>query len=118
MQNKIQNIHISYWYQELDYNPKDKIENLEKEVKSVIDQPLLYNEELPNRFIGMPRIQGMSSDNKYLFNMSLINANLTINVSDLSSDAVILLINEKVQLFFDILHDVYNLDNNLHHEMV
>ncbi len=110
MQNRIQNINISYWFKELDYNPNNKINELTNEIKSIIDTPLFYNKEKEGRFISMPRIEGISKDKKYTFNMSLINANLFINTDFLSIDDVILLINEKVQVIFDILKEVYNLD--------
>ena len=110
MQNKIQNINISYWFKELDFNPKEKINELQNEFNSIIDTPFLYNEEDIGKLISMPRIEGISKDKKYLFNMSLINANLFIDVGDLDYDDVILLINEKVQVIFDILKDVYDLD--------
>ena len=107
--SNIQNIYINYFFKELDYNPKEKVEELEKEVHAIIDKPLMFNEEPSNKLIGMPRIQGISSDKKYLFTMSLINASLSINVGDISYDDAILLINEKVQLLYDILKEVYNL---------
>jgi len=110
MQNIIQNINISYWFKELNFNPKNKINELEEEFKNIIDTPFLYNNENAGKFIGMPRIEGKSSDNIYIFSMSLINANLFINVNDLDYDEVILLINEKVQLIFDILKNVYDID--------
>lgn len=106
--NKIKNIIISYWFNELDYNPSNKVLELEDEVKSIINEPLMYNDEKRNINIAIPRIQGISSDKKYLFTMSLINAILSINVSDIDIDDAILLINSNIQLFYDILKRVYD----------
>ena len=106
----IQSINISYWFKEIDFHPKDKINELMEEFKSIIDTPFLYNNEGVNKFISIPRIEGRSKDNIYTFNMSLINANLFININNLDYDETILLINEKVQLVFDILKEVYDLD--------
>ena len=68
--NKIKNIYLSYWFKELDYNPSSKVEELSSELRSIIDKPFMYNNEIPNTNIAIPRIQGISSDNKYLFTMS------------------------------------------------
>ena len=111
MQNKIQSFLISYWFKKIDYNPKEKIDILSDSIKTVIDTPLLYNSEDVNKLIGMPRIEGMSSDKKSFFSMSLINASLRYEIkSDMDKDEVIMLINNYSQLFFDVLKDVYNVD--------
>ena len=107
--NKIRNVILSFWFKELDYNPKEKIEDLEKELTSLFDQPFMYNEESIVHLISMPRIQAMRSDHKYLLQMSLINANLVINVNDLDQDEIILLINNNAQFLYDALKNVYNL---------
>ena len=107
--NKIKNICISYWFNELDYNPSDKVFELEDEVRSIINEPIMYNEDKSNTNIAIPRIQGISSDKKYLFTMSLINAILSINVSDVDIDEAILLINNNIQLFYDVLKRVYDI---------
>ena len=106
--NKIKNIYISYWFKELDYNPSDKVMELESEIHSIIDEPLMYNDDKLLNNISMPRIQGISSDKKYLFTLSLVNAFLSINVSDLSYDEAILLINNNIQVIYDILKKVYS----------
>ena len=80
--NKIKNIFISYWFKELDYNPASKVGELENEISSVINAPLMYNIEMPNNNIAIPRVQGISKDNKYLFTMSLINSILSINIHE------------------------------------
>ncbi len=110
MQSKIHNFLISYWFKKLDYNPKEKIGNLTDSIKSVIDTNLLYNNESPTRLIGMPRIEGISSDKKSFFSMSLINANLRLEVKEMDDDEAILLVNNYSQLFYDILKDVYDID--------
>ncbi len=106
---KIKSITISYWFKELEFNPFNQINEIEDELKSLIDTPFVYNEEKPGRLIGLPRIEGLSSDKKVLFSMSLISANLVISYSDDNED-VLLLINNYVQLLFDILKRVYDVD--------
>ena len=108
--DKIKNVIISYWFKELDFNPKDKVKELEQEFKDILNNGFMYNEEKPGKLISMPRIQAVSIDKKYLFQMSLINANLIMDVSDLDNDDVILLINNKVQLFFNELKEIYDVN--------
>lgn len=108
--DKIKNVIISYWFKELDFNPKDKVKELEQELKDILNNGFMYNEEKPGKLISMPRIQAVSIDKKYLFQMSLINANLIMDVSDLDNDDVILLINNKVQLFFNELKEIYDVN--------
>ena len=108
--NKIRKIYLSYWFRELDYNPASKVKELYDEVRSIVDKPLMYNQEMPSNNIAIPRIHGISSDGKYLFNVSLINAILSINIEDdLDIDEAILLINNNVQLFYDIIKKVYDI---------
>ena len=106
MKNKVQNIIISYWFKELDYNPSIKIKEIEDSFKNIIDMPFLFNEEKEGRLVGMPRIEGISKSKKYFFNMSLINATLIINCQD--EEDILLTINNYLQLVFDILNDTYN----------
>ena len=107
--NKIRNIYLSYWFKELDENPSSKVFSLEDEIKSIINEPLMYNEDKNNTNIIVPRIQGMSSDKKYLFTMSLINAILSINITDdIDEDEAVLLINNNIQLFYDIIKRVFD----------
>ena len=103
----IKNIVISFWFDELSFNPKDKINELQEEIKSIIDTPLLYNEEDVNHFITMPRIQGISNNKEFSFFMSLINCHLTINVNNKDVDEIILLINNNIQYLYDILTNIY-----------
>ena len=108
--NKIKNIYISYWFRELNFNPALKVKILEKEIKSIIDNPIIYNTDDVLTNIAIPRIEGLSADKKYLFTMSLINAVLSININCFAdNDEILLLINNNSQLFYDILKDVYNL---------
>ena len=108
--NKIKNIYLSYWFSEMDYNPSKYVNELQDEIKTIIDTPIMYNDnELLNN-ISIPRIQGMSSDKKYSFTMSLVNAFLSINLNeDISNDEAILLINNNIQLFYDILKNIFNI---------
>ncbi len=107
--NKIRNIYISYWFHELDYNPAKKVFELQKEIESIIDLPIRYNSDEVLRNIGMPRIEGQSSDMKYWFTMSLVNAFFSINIKEnLDNDEIILLINNNIQLFYDILKEIYD----------
>ena len=106
---KIKNIILSYWYPKMDYNPKDKVMELQKELDSVFDNPLMYNEEDATKLYSMPRIQVLTNDKKKLFQMSLINTNVIINVDDIDFDEGILLINNNMQLFYDVLKEVFDL---------
>ncbi len=105
----INNVVISFWFDELAFHPKDKINELQEEIKSIIDTPLLYNEEGINHYISMPRIQGISTSQDVSFVMSLINCHLTINVSNKDIDEVILLLNNDIQYLYDILVEIYGL---------
>ena len=108
--NKIKNIYLSYWFNELENNPSSKVFELESEINSIINEPIMYNEDNNHKNIAVPRIQGISKDKKYLFTMSLINAILSININDdIDNDEVILLINNNIQLFYDILKKVYDI---------
>ena len=106
--NKIKNICLSYWFSEINYNPALKINLLEEEVKSILDDRVMFNDNKLLNNISIPRIQGTSHDKKYFFTMSLVNCFLIINVDDISYDDVILLINNNVQLFYDILKKIYD----------
>ena len=107
--NKINSICISFWFKELSNNPSNKVNELEEEVHSILDMPMMYNDKLGNSNISIPRIQGMSKDKKYFFTMSLVNAFLSINFPDsISTDEAILLINNNMQLFYDILKNIYD----------
>ena len=46
--NKIKNIYLSYWFSELEENPASKVFKLEEEIKSIMNEPIMYNED--NKF--------------------------------------------------------------------
>lgn len=106
--DRIRNVIVSYWFQELEYNPKDKLDVLSKELVSIFKLPFIYNEEKAHHLISLPRIEALSEDKKTLFQMSLINANLVINVENLDNDEIILLLNNRAQLFFDTIKNIYD----------
>lgn len=109
--NYIKNIQISYWFRELKYNPSDYVNELEEEIHSVIDTPLMYNDNKLLNNISIPRIQGMSKDKKFFFTMSLVNVFLSINLNDdITNDEAILLLNNNIQLFYDVIKNVYDVD--------
>ena len=111
MQKNIQNFVISYWFKKLSYNPKEKIDNLADSIKTIIDTPLLYNNEDVKRMIGMPRIEGISENKESFFSMSLINATLRCEIRNpLDEDEIVLMINNYSQLFYDVLKDIYDID--------
>ena len=107
--NKIRTIYLSYWFHELSDNPAKKVYELEDEVRSIINEPLMYSEDNNHLNLIIPRIQGMSTDKKYLFTVSYINAILTINIDeDIDNDEAILLINNNLQLFYDIVKRIFD----------
>ncbi len=105
--DKIKKIYLSYWFDELKDNPSSKVYELEDEVKSIITEPLMFNEDNSHNNLIIPRIQGISNDKKYLLTISYINAILSIEVNDIDIDEAILLINSNIQLFYDIIKRVY-----------
>lgn len=109
--NKIESINISYWYKELDNNPINKVMELQNNLKSIFDADFMINDTPALQKISMPRIQGISNDKKYFFSMSLVNANLVININgEKDSDEVLLLINNYLQLVYDVLKEIYDLE--------
>ena len=107
--NKIKTIYLSYWFHELETNPASKVYELEDEVRSIINEPLMFSEDNNKLNLIIPRVQGMSKDKKYLLTFSYINAILSINV-----DEVILLINNNFQLFYDIIKKYMMLKSSIH----
>ena len=105
---KLKQVIISFWFKELEYNPICKVNDLENGLNNYFNKPFFINEEEPFINIGIPRI--VANNNKYSFNMSLVNANLIINLDNEDYDQVMLTINEMIQLFYDILMEVYNLE--------
>jgi hypothetical protein len=106
---KINNVNISLWFKELDFMPQEKVNELENSLKSILDTSFLYNDIPIRKNIDIPRIQAKSKDNKYFFTLSLINCNLSIDVSNVDNDELLLMINENIQLLFDVLNEVYDL---------
>ena len=106
---KYKNVIISFWYKELLESPIDKVIDLEGSLKSIFDKPFLYSEMPVKEHLDIPRIQCKSSDNKFLFTMSLICANLSIDISNVEKDEILLLINENTQLIYDVLKEMYDL---------
>lgn len=108
---KYKNAVISFWYKELEYNPICKVGELENNLGSYFQSPFLINEEPPFINIGLPRIVAHGINQDYLFNMSLVNANLFINLQDINDiNDVILKINELSQTVFASLKEVYNIE--------
>lgn len=106
--NKIKNVFISYWFKEINYNPANHVNELEDEIKSIFNAPVMFNDDKLLNNISIPRIQCISPDNKYFFTMSLVNAFLSINISDdINNDELLLLVNNNIQLFYDILKNIY-----------
>lgn len=105
---KVEKVILCYFFDRIEYNPKDKIKELSDEVKSLFDESFVFSNEETNHLFSLPRIQAISKDKKLLFQMSLINANISFNALDMDMDEVILWINNHLQLFFDVLKNVYN----------
>ena len=109
MKNKVNNVIISFWYKELDSNPISKIEELENSLNTMFVKPFFVNNMECGINLSMPRIQTISSDKRFLFTMSLVNANFSIHFNEeMDYDEVVLIINENVQLFYDLLKEIYN----------
>lgn len=100
---------ISFWFKELEYNPICKVGELESHLKGDFKEPFLINEQEPFINIGLPRIAAKSDNMQCVFNMTLVNANLNIAFNNEDKDQAILLINEKLQLVYDALKEVYDL---------
>lgn len=107
---KIRNITINFWYKELSESPSTKVYELEENLNSLFHNHFMYTDMPTKENIDIPRVQCMSDDKKTYFTMSLVSANLSINVSELDNDQIILLINEDMQLLYDVLKDLYNIE--------
>ena len=105
---KIRNISLNFWFKELDFRPQDKVGELENSLKSILNTHFLYNDMPIRKNIEIPRIQAKSMDNKYFFTMSLMNCSLSIDVKDEDHDDILLLINENVQMIYDVMKEVYD----------
>lgn len=108
---KAKNIIICYWFKELENNPLDKIDELEKSLNNEFLRPF-YTKDMPlGMNISLPRIEGIDKDKISYFNISLINSCFTYQVNDdMDLDDIILYINSKAQLYFDVLKEVFNVD--------
>ena len=60
------NVIISFWYKEMLESPATKVVDLENSLKSLFDNPFLYNDMPVNENIDVPRVQCKSQDSKYL----------------------------------------------------
>ena len=100
---------ISCWFKELSYNPICKVGELEKSLGNYFQAPFLINDCEPFINVGMPRIVARSDE--AVFDMSLINANLSIlHFYTNNIDDIMLKVNEMMQLVFDILCDLYEIE--------
>lgn len=107
---KLKQAIITFWFRELEYNPICRINDLEDALVNYFNRPFLINNQEPFSYIGMPRIIA-NNENDYTFNMCLVNANLIINLHECNDyDEVNLKINELMQVVFDSLMKVYELD--------
>ena len=58
------NVIISFWYKEMLESPATKVVDLENSLKSLFDNPFLYNDMPVNENIDVPRVQCKSQDSK------------------------------------------------------
>ena len=106
---KYKNVIISFWYKELLESPIDKVVELEDSLKTLFDNPFMYSEMPPRENIDIPRIQCKSKDNKFWFTMSLISASLSIETEGMDKDDILMMVNENIQLIYDVLKELYGL---------
>lgn len=101
---------ISFWYKELEFNPICKVGELENSLASYFEEPFLINEKEPLVNINLPRIIAQKGDEnlRFIFNMTLVSANLNISFNNVSKDEIILKINEMTQIIYDVLKEIYN----------
>lgn len=107
---KINSITINFWYKELLDSPSSKVYELEDNLNSLLHNHFMYSDMPSKENIDIPRVQCISDDKKIYFTMSLVSATLTINVSDKDNDDIVMLVNENIQLLYDVLKDLYNLE--------
>ena len=107
---KIKNVTINFWYKELMDNPSSKVYELEDNLNSLLHNHFMYTDMPVRENIDIPRVQCISEDKKAYFTMSLVSANLNINVSDKDNDDIVMLVNENMQLLYDVLKDLYNIE--------
>ena len=107
---KINSITINFWYKELLDSPSNKVFELEDNLNSLLHNHFMYSDMPSKENIDIPRVQCISDDKKIYFTMSLVSATLTINVSEMDKDDIVLFVNENIQLLYDVLKDLYNLE--------
>lgn len=108
--NKIKSLSISFWFKELKFNPIDKINKLEEYLGNDYLKPLINNMDI-NSNLSIPRYQFISKDNKNIFMGTLINCNLIFNFKEeMDYNDVILLANSNMQLYYDMIKEVYDID--------
>jgi len=106
---KYKNVIISFWFKELFESPINKVIELEDSLKTLFDNPFMYSEMPPRENLDIPRIQCKSKDNKFWFTMSLISASLSIETMSMDKDDILMMVNENIQLIYDVLKDIYDL---------
>ena len=107
---KINSITINFWYKELLDSPSNKVFELEDNLNSLLHNHFMYSDMPSKENIDIPRVQCISDDKKIYFTMSLVSATLTRNVSEMDKDDIVLFVNENIQLLYDVLKDLYNLE--------
>ena len=107
---KIRNITINFWYKELTENPSNKVLELESNLLSLLHNNFMYSEMPVGENIDIPRIQCLSEDKKLFFTMSLVSSVLRITVDDMDNDQIVLFVNENMQLIYDVLKELYNIE--------
>lgn len=106
----INSVTINFWFKELLESPSKKVLELEESLNSILHNNFMYSDMPVGDSIDIPRVQCISEDKKNYFTMSLVSCNLNIDVKDLDNDEIVLLINEDIQILYDVLKDLYNLD--------
>lgn len=106
---KTNNIIISYWFKPLDYNPITKIQELEKSLEDFIKPCLVSNAPICHN-LNIPRIQTTNKERNSFFSISMINCIVNLNVKDKDYDELVLFINENMQLYYDMLKDIFDID--------
>ena len=107
---KINNITINFWYKELLDSPSIKVMELEDNLNSLFHNHFMYTDMPTKENIDIPRVQCISDDKKVFFTMSLVSSTLNINVNDKDNDEIVLLVNENMQLLYDVLVDLYGVE--------
>ena len=107
---KIKSVTINFWYKELTENPSKKVLELESSLMSLLHNNFMYTEMPVGENIDVPRVQCISEDKKLFFTMSLVSSVLRINVEDMDNDEIVMFVNENMQLLFDILKELYNVE--------